>query len=380
MSTIVRRKLFSVTAVGAVGLALAVSGCSQRADSGTSSGPGAESSTGAGAGAGFPQGSLIGVALPQKTSQNWQDAQRLFPEKLTAAGFTSQVQFANSGVAEQQSQISALITRGAKVLIVGPIDGSQLGSQLAQAKAAGIPVISYDRMITNTADVNYLVTFQPDKVGQLQGQSLLKGLADKAGHPAPYNVELFAGSPDDNNAKIFFEGAMKVLQPKIDDHTLVVPSKQTTFQQVATQGWDPKTAQNRMDSILTANYSSTPLDGVLSPNDTIARSLITSIKNAGKPVPPMTGQDSDPESIKLIVDGVQYSTVDKPTLKQVDASIAIVKLLSAGKKVDIANGESDNGKTKIPTDFLDPTLVTKENIAAVYKDDPVRGPIAAGKG
>lgn len=368
-----RRTLLSTTAVSAVAISLALTGCSQRA--GTTTDPGASASP-----AGFAAGSLIGVALPQKTSQNWEDAQRLFPEKLKEAGFESQVQFANSGVAEQQSQIAALITRGAKVLIVGPIDGSQLGSQLAQAKAAGIPVISYDRMLTNTADVNYLVTFQPDKVGQLQGESLLKGLEAKAGHAAPYNVELFAGSPDDNNARIFFEGAMKVLQPKIDDGTLVVPSKQTTFQQVATQGWEPKTAQNRMDSILTANYSSAKLDGVLSPNDTIARSLITSIKNAGKPVPPMTGQDSDPESIKLIADGVQYSTVDKPTLKQVDASVAIVKELSEGKTVDTTNGESDNGKTKIPTDFLDPTLVTKDNLAEVYKDDPVRGPIASGQG
>jgi putative multiple sugar transport system substrate-binding protein len=370
MLKIDRRKFLSTTAVSAVVVALAVSGCSQRA--GTSADPGASAK------AGFAAGSLIGVALPQKTSQNWEDAQRLFPEKLKAAGFESQVQFANSGVAEQQSQISALITRGAKVLIVGPIDGSQLGSQLAQAKAAGIPVISYDRMLTNTADVNYLVTFQPDKVGQLQGESLLKGLEAKAGHPKPYNIELFAGSPDDNNARIFFEGAMSVLKPKIDDGTLVVPSKQTTFQQVATQGWEPKTAQNRMDSILTANYSSAKLDGVLSPNDTIARALITSIKNAGKPVPPMTGQDSDPESIKLIADGVQYSTVDKPTLKQVDASVDIVKLLAEGKAVDITNGDSDNGKTKIPTDFLEPTLVTKENAAEVYKSDPVRGPIAAG--
>lgn len=371
MFRINRRKFLSTTAVSAVAVALAVSGCSQRA--GTSADPGASTK------AGFAAGSLIGVALPQKTSQNWEDAQRLFPEKLKAAGFESQVQFANSGVAEQQSQISALITRGAKVLIVGPIDGSQLGSQLAQAKAAGIPVISYDRMLTNTADVNYLVTFQPDKVGQLQGESLLKGLEAKAGHPAPYNIELFAGSPDDNNARTFFEGAMKVLQPKIDDGTVVVRSKQTTFQQVATQGWEPKTAQNRMDSILTANYSSAKLDGVLSPNDTIARALITSIKNASKPVPPMTGQDSDPESIKLIADGVQYSTVDKPTLKQVDASVDIVKLLAEGKKVDITNGQSDNTKTKIPTVFLEPTLVTKENAAEVYKNDPVRGPIASGK-
>lgn len=371
MSVFDRRKFLTVSAASA-GLVLA--GCSQRSGSGTTS----TASGSSGSAKGFPKGSLIGVALPQKTSQNWQDAQVAFPKAFDAAGFKSQVQFANGGVAEQQGQITSLITKGAKVLIIGAIDGSQLGSQLAQAKQAGIPVISYDRLITNSADVDYLVTFQPTKVGNLQGESLIKGLTDKAGHAAPFNIELFAGSPDDNNAKIFFAGAMEKLQPMIDSGQIVVPSKQVSFQQVATQGWDPKNAQNRMDSILTANYSSAVLDGVLSPNDTIARALITSIKNAGKPVPPMTGQDSDVESIKLIFDGVQYSTIDKPTQKQVDASVAMVVALSKGKK-PTTNGESNNGKTKIPTDFLDPTLVTKENLAEVYGKDPVRAPAATGK-
>ena len=296
MMSIARRKFVTVTAATAVGLALAASGCSQRAGSG---GESTASGSSGSAAAGFPQSSFIGVSLPQKTSQNWEDAQSLFPQKLDALGFKNQVQFANGGVSEQQNQINSLITRNAKALIVGPIDSAQLASQLSQAASQNIPVISYDRMITDTKNVDYLVTFQPQEVGKLQGQSLLTGL-QASGKPAPYNVELFAGSPDDNNAKIFFESAMKVLQPKIDDGTLVVQSGQTSFQQVATQGWKPETAQARMDAILTANYSSNTLDGVLSPNDTIARGLITSIRNAGKDVPPMTGQDSDPESIKLI--------------------------------------------------------------------------------
>lgn len=372
MSVFDRRKFLTVSAASA-GLVLA--GCSQR----TGSDPSASGSSGAAGG--FPEGSLIGVALPQKTSQNWQDAEVAFPKALEAAGFKSQVQFANGGVAEQQGQITSLITNGAKVLIIGAIDGSQLGSQLAQAKAAGIPVISYDRLITNSADVDYLVTFQPTKVGELQGESLLKGMTDRAGHPAPFNIELFAGSPDDNNAKIFFEGAMNKLQPMIDSGDVVVPSGQVSFQQVATKGWDPKEAQSRMDAILQANYGGdTLLDGVLSPNDTIARALITSITNAGKKVPPMTGQDSDVASIALIFNDVQYSTIDKPTQKQVDASVEIVKTLSQGEKPNFPK-TSDNGKTKIPTDFLDPTLVTKENLAEVYKGDPVREPAATtGKG
>ena len=366
-----QRRKFLVAAASAAVIALSLTGCSQRTAGGTSA-------SGSAAAAGFAKGSLIGVALPQKTSQNWVDAQSLFPKEIKAAGFTSQVQFANSGVAEQQSQISALITRGAKVLVVGAIDGSQLGNQLAQAKAKGIKIISYDRLVTNTPNVDYWVTFNPEKVGELQGQSLLKGLAAKTKHKAPYNVELFAGSPDDSNAKIFFTGAMKVLQPKIDDGTLKVLSGQTTFQKVATQGWLPNNAQSRMDSILTAHYSKATLDGVLSPNDTIARALITSIQNAKKPVPPMTGQDADPDSIKLIAQGVQYSTIDKATATQVGATVDMIKQLAAGKKPTGINGSSANGSKNVPTQLLTPILVTKENNAAVFKNDPVREPLTAG--
>lgn len=366
-----RRKAVLAVAAAAV-IALSMSACSQRDASSTPSGG---SSADAG---GFAKGSLIGVALPQKTSQNWVDAQSLFPKLISEAGFKSQVQFANSGVAEQQSQISALITRGAKVLVVGAIDGSQLGNQLAAAQAKGITIISYDRLVTNTKNVDYWVTFNPEKVGELQGESLLKGLEDKSSHGKPYNIELFAGSPDDANAKVFFTGAMKVLQPKIDDGTIKVPSGQTTFQKVATQGWLPNNAQSRMNSLLTAHYAKTTLDGVLSPNDTIARALITSIKNAKKPVPPMTGQDSDPDTIKLIAQGVQYSTVDKATATQVGATVDIIKQLAAGKKVDLTNSSTNNGATDVPTDLLTPILVTKDNAAEVFKDDPVREPLTTG--
>lgn len=365
--------------------ALALTGCSQRSGStktsssgsAGSSGPAASSGSAAptGSSGGFPKGSLIGVALPQKTSQNWVDAEGLFPKLLSAAGFKSQVQFANSGVAEQQSQISALISKGAKVLIVGAIDGSQLGNQLAEAKSKGIPIISYDRLVTNTKNVNYWVTFNPERVGELQGESLLKGLAAKAGHPKPYTVELFAGSPDDSNAKVFFTGAMKVLQPKINDGTLKVLSGQTTFEKVATQGWLPNNAASRMSSILTAKYSSAKLDGILSPNDTIARALLTTVKRAKGYYPPITGQDADPSTIKLIAQGVQYSTIDKATLTQVTASVAMVKELSQGKKVDITNSTTNNGATSVPTDLLTPILVTKANAAAVFKNDPVREPL-----
>lgn len=194
------------------------------------------------------------------------------------------MQFANNGVSEQQNQISTMITSGAKVIIVGAVDGAQLGTQLQQAKDAGAVIIAYDRLLTNTKAVDYYVAYDNFKVGELQGQALLNGL--KAKKPSgPYNVELFAGSPDDANSKVFFDGAMSVLKPKIDDGTLKVVSGQADFTKAVTQDWKPENAQRRMDSLLSGSYASATLDGVLSPNDTLARAILTSVKSAGKPTP-----------------------------------------------------------------------------------------------
>jgi putative multiple sugar transport system substrate-binding protein len=215
--------------------ALALTGCG-RAESPT---PG-----GTGGGEAFPKNSSIGVSLPQKTSENWVLAEKLFNDGLSGAGFKPDVQFANGGVSEQQNQISAMISKGAKVIIVGAIDGAQLGTQLKQAKDAGATIIAYDRLLLNTNDVDYYVAYDNFKVGVLQGQALLEGM--KAKKPqGPYNIELFAGSPDDANAKVFFDGAMSVLKPKIDDGTLKVVSGQSSFEQAVTPGWSLRRRMRR---------------------------------------------------------------------------------------------------------------------------------------
>ena len=347
--------------------ALALTACG-RADTGTTGG----STTG---GEAFPKDSLIGVALPQKTSENWVLAETLFNDGLTAAGFKPDVQFANGGVSEQQNQISAMITKGAKVIIVGAIDGAQLGTQLQQAKESGATVIAYDRLLLNTANVDYYVAYDNFKVGELQGQALLEGM--KAKKPeGPYNIELFAGSPDDANAKVFFDGAMSVLKPKMDDGTLKVLSGQTTFEQAVTQGWKAENAQKRMDTLLAGTYSTAPLDGVLSPNDTLARAIITSVKAAGKPIPVVTGQDSEVESVKSIMAGEQYSTINKDTSKLVDHAITMVKDLQAGKTPEINDDKSYNNTVKVvPAYLLEPVIVTQENVYTEYVNDPVLGPI-----
>lgn len=358
-------KAGKAAAVAAIA-ALALTGC------GRSESPSGGASGGAG---GFPQDSSIGVALPQKTSENWVLAEKLFNDGLNGAGFKADVQFANGGVSEQQNQISAMVTKGAKVIIVGAIDGSQLGTQLKQAKDSGATIIAYDRLLLNTENVDYYVAYDNFKVGVLQGQALLDGM--KAKKPTgPYNIELFAGSPDDANAKVFFDGAMSVLKPKIDDGTLKVLSGQTNFEQAVTQGWKAENAQRRADTLLTGSYGSASLDGVLSPNDTLARAVLTSVKAAGKPTPVITGQDSEVESVKSILAGEQYSTINKDTRKLVEHAITMVKDLQAGKTPEINDDKSYNNKVKtVPAYLLEPVIVTSANVKTAYKDDPVLGPI-----
>ncbi len=368
------KKFAKVATVLAAAGALALTGCGGgRTETPAASG-GATT-----AAAGFEKGAVIGAAMPQKTSENWVLAEQLFNDGLKAAGYEPSVQFANGGVTEQQNQITAMIEKGAKVLIIGALDGSQLGTQLADAKAKGITVIAYDRLLTNTEDVDYYVAFDNFKVGQLQGQALLDGLAARKGDKKKWNVELIAGSPDDNNAQVFFNGAMDVLKPKIDDGTLTVLSKQTTFEQVNTQGWKAENAQKRMDTVLSGFYGKADLDGILSPNDTLARAAMASVDAANKPLPVVTGQDSEVESVKSIMAGKQYSTIFKDTNKLVAQAITMVNDLQAGKTPEVNDTESyDNGVKVVPSYLIAPVIVTKENAAEVYANDKTLAPLTKG--
>lgn len=367
------RRTALATVALASAAALVLAGCSSRTAD--------ESAGGGGEEAGFAADSLVGVALPAKTSENWVLAGDLFTEGLEEAGFKSDVQYAAASgtVADQQSQIQSMVTKGAKVIIVGAADGSQLGTQVAAAKEAGATVIAYDRLILNTDDLDYYVAYDNAEVGRLQGQALLDGM--KAKKPeGPYTIELFSGSPDDANSKVFFDGAMEVLQPAIDSGDVVVGSGQTDIQQTATQGWEAENAQSRMDSLLTSTYTGDKqLDGVLSPNDNLARAIITSVKGAGKDVPVVTGQDSEVESVKSIMAGEQYSTINKDTRNLVAKAIEMAQQLQKGEHVDVNDEESyDNGSKVVPSFLLPPVIVTKENAADAYANDPTLGPIAEG--
>lgn len=365
------RRIVTVTALAAV-TALALAGCSTRTEAPATSG---------GDVAGFAEDATIGVALPDATSENWVLAEGLFDDALTKAGFSPDVQNApaSNTVAEQQNQINSMVQNGAKVIIIGAKDGSQLSSQVEAARDQGVTVIAYDRLILNTEAVDYYLAFDNFRVGVLQGQALLDGLATKYPDLDTYNIELFSGSPDDNNAGVFFDGAMSVLQPAIDDGTLNVVSGQVEVGQTATQGWLAQNAQSRMDTILSANYTGTDLQGVLSPNDTLARAIIESTRSAGKPLPVVTGQDSEVESVKSIIAGEQYMTIFKDTRALVDAAVTMVQALQAGEKPEVNDTKSyDNGVKVVPSFLLDPVVVTQVNAAKVYANDPVLSKIAAG--
>jgi len=363
------KKILLATTAMAAAAAFALAGCSS--DGGGRAG--SDDSTGAAA-SGFDAGSLIGVALPDKTSENWVLAGQLFEDGLADAGFDADVQYAGASnpVADQQQQISAMVTSGAKVIIIGASDGAQLGTQVQQAKEAGAIVIAYDRLILNTEDVDYYVAFDNFKVGQLQGQALLDGLEAKFPDKDTYNIELFSGAATDANAPVFFDGAMDILQPKIDDGTLNVVSGQTEIKQTATDKWAPENAQKRMDTLMTGFYQDETVDGVLSPNDTLARAIITSVKDAGqKDLPIVTGQDSEAASIPLIMDGEQYSTIYKDTRALVTEAIAMSTALQTGEEPAVNDTESyDNGVKVVPADLLTPVIVTKDNAAEAYANNP----------
>ena len=320
---------------------------------------------------GFPEGSVIGVSLPWLGTQNWKEAEVMFKDQLEAAGYEVIIQAADNKVPQQQQQIEAMIENGAKVIIVGPIDGTQLGTVLEQAAAEGIKVIGYDRLIENTTGVDAIVQYGSVLTGEIQGQALLDGLKELKGE-GPYNIELFGGGPADPNAPNFFIGAMNILQPEIDAGNLVVVSGQTDFQQCATTDWDNSKAQARMDSLLAGHYSDIEIHGVLSPNDGIARAIITSCEAAGQPIPAISGLDAENESIEWVWAGKQYSTVAKPTDKLVSQTVELVKAFAAGEELPATSASADNGVKTVPVYELPPVAVNKANIQEVFADDPAR--------
>lgn len=367
-----KSRKFLAAAAGAL-MALTLAACS-----GSSDDPSDAPTNGGGSG----EGGLIGVSMPTQTSERWIADGDAVKAGLEELGYQVDLQYANDDIPTQSQQIDQMILQDAKVLIIAAIDGTALSSQLQNAADKGIKVIAYDRLIRDSANVDFYVTFDNFKVGVQQATSLLVGLgvlnADGSEGTAtgPFNIELFAGSLDDNNAFFFFDGAMETLQPYIDSGVLVVKSGQTDIEQVATLRWQQETAQKRMEDLLTSTYSDgSKVQGVLSPYDGLSRGIITALTNAGYPAtitdgfPIVTGQDAEIASVKLIADDVQFSTIFKDTRKLAAQAVTVTEsYLSGGEPEANDTTTYDNGVKVVPSYLLESDIVYKDNIQSLLVD------------
>jgi len=339
---------------GAASLALTLSACGQSGEGGSEEK------------AGDAKGGTIGIAMPTKSSERWITDGANVEKDLKAKGYKTKLVFGEDDPDQQVSQIENLITQGVKALIIAAIDNKSLNNVLQQAADAKIPVISYDRLILGSKNVDYYASFDNEKVGKLQATYLVDKLGLASGK-GPFNIELFAGSNDDNNTKYFFNGAMSVLKPYIDSKKLVVKSGQTAMTQVTTLRWDGATAQKRMEDILTSTYSSAKVDAVLSPYDGISIGILAALKSDGygsksKPLPVITGQDAELASVKSIIAGQQTQTVYKDTRKLADVAAGMVDDVLNGKKPQVNDTKTyDNGTKVVPAMLLQPVSVDKTN-------------------
>ena len=316
------------------------------------------------------EGGLIGVAMPTKDLQRWNQDGANMKEQLEAAGYQVDLQYASNDIQTQVSQIENMIQNGCQALVIASIDGDSLGTVLAQAKEKNIPVIAYDRLIMNSDAVSYYATFDNYMVGTIQGQYLEEKLDLKNG-AGPYNIELITGDPGDNNARFFFGGAMDVLTPYIESGKLVVKSGQTTFEQCATANWDTATAQSRFDAIIASNYADgTQLDAVLASNDSTALGVANSLAaNYTGKYPLLTGQDCDIASVKNIIAGTQSMSIFKDTRTLAAQVVTMVDAIMKGGEVPVNDTETyDNGTGVIPSYLCEPVFADIDNYKELLID------------
>ncbi|MCT4633097.1 MAG: sugar ABC transporter substrate-binding protein [Firmicutes bacterium] len=301
---------------------------------------------------------VIGISLPTQREERWVKDKEAMEKYAAELGYEVKVQIADADQAQQAQQVENLLTQGIDVLILAPHDASASAELVKKAKEENVPVISYDRLVTSSEDLDYYLSFDNEAVGRLQGDYFTKNVENGT-------IMLFAGAPTDNNAKLFFNGAMSVIQPKIDsgDYTVIGG---TDFQQVATDNWVPANAQNRASNILTANADAT-VAGVLAPNDGTAGGIIEAFKAAGLDVPVVTGQDSEVAAVKRIKIGEQSMTIFKDTRALAKAAIDMAVSLSNGEEIE-ANGAVDNGVKEVKSVLLEPVVVTQDNFQEVLVD------------
>ncbi len=315
---------------------------------------------------------VVGIAMPTKSLERWNRDGANLEERLQEAGYETTLQYADNKVDQQITQLQNMINQEADILVVAAIEGTALAPVLQTAADRDITVIAYDRLINDTPNVDYYATFDNYQVGQLQGQFIEEQL-DLASGAGPFNLEPFAGSPDDNNAKFFFSGAWDVLKPYVDSGQLVVPSGKAPasnddWQSIGIQGWGSDTAQAEMQNRLNSFYSGgTQVDVVLSPNDSLALGISQALEGAGYSPgtnwPVLTGQDADNANVLNVLADKQSMTVWKDTRELAERAATMVEQIAAGDTVEVNDEETyDNGVKVVPTYLLDPQVVTKDTV------------------
>lgn len=318
-------------------------------------------------------GKYIGISMPTKSSARWIADGNNMVKTFTDKGYKTDLQYAEDDIPNQVAQIENMITKGVNVLVIAAIDNKSLSQVLKTAKDKKILVIAYDRLIRDTPNVDYYATFDNFKVGVLQASYIEKALGLKDGK-GPFNIELFGGSPDDNNSYFFYDGAMSVLKPYIDSGKLVVVSGQMGMDKVSTLRWDGATAQARMDNLLSAYYGNKRVDAVLSPYDGLSIGILSALKGVGygsanKPIPVVTGQDAEIPSVKSILAGQQSQTVFKDTRDLAKATVDMVDAALNGKEVPVNDTKTyNNGVKVVPSYLLNSVSVDKSNIQQALVD------------
>jgi putative multiple sugar transport system substrate-binding protein len=353
------KKMFAVLATGAFALSLAACASDSGGDDSGGGGDAAAECN-------------VGISMPTRSLERWINDGEQLQQALEDADCTVDLQYADNKTDQQISQIQNQIAGGAKILVIAAVDGEALAPVLEEAKGQDATVIAYDRLINGSPNVDYYATFDNYKVGTLQGEFIEStlGLADGAG---PFNLEPFAGSPDDNNAKFFFAGAWDVLLPYVESGQLVVPSGKSPasnddWASIGIQAWASDKAQSEMDNRLSSFYGGgEQVDVVLSPNDSLAIGIEASLKSAGyvpgADYPIITGQDADKANVQAILNGEQAMTVWKDTRTLGDQVFAMIESINAGEEPEVNDTETyDNGEKVVPAYLLPPEVVVKDDV------------------
>lgn len=315
-------------------------------------------------------GKKVGVSMPTKDLQRWNQDGSNMQAELEAAGYEVDLQYASNQEETQVSQIENMINSGCSVLVVAAIEANSLSTVLENAKSAGIPVIAYDRLIMNTDAVAYYATFDNYKVGVTQGQYIIDAL-DLDNAEGPFNMEVTAGDPGDNNAPFFYNGAMDTLQPYIDAGKIVIPSGQVDFATVGTPKWATETAQSRMENILSSNYADgTKLDICLCSNDSTSLGVQNALEaNYTGDYPIVTGQDCDIANVKNMIAGKQSMSVFKDTRTLASQVVKMVGQILNGEEVEVNDTTTyDNGTGVIPSYLCEPVFADANNYKELLID------------